>query len=222
MPPFYYIGLSNSEHWAYAGPGGWNDPDYILIGWIRNALKAEEYEKTGLTPNEQYAYMSMWSLMAAPLIYSGDMSRLDPFTLNVLCNHEVIDIDQDILGRQAQIIRKDREELVMVKELEGGAKAVGLFYVSGDVNTQDLNLVDGDADGMSDVDRSQDPAGQFVWDNRPAPKMISFRASEVNMGGKFKVRDVWRQKDLGIYENSFETPVPFHGVVLLRVSEVNE
>ena len=62
--------------------------------------------KTTLTPNEQYSYMSMWCLMAAPLIFSGDMARLDPFTLNVLCNAEVIDVDQDALGRQARIVRK--------------------------------------------------------------------------------------------------------------------
>ena len=62
--------------------------------------------KTPLTPNEQYSYMSMWCLMASPLIFSGDMARLDPFTLNVLCNAEVIDVDQDALGRQARIVRK--------------------------------------------------------------------------------------------------------------------
>jgi alpha-galactosidase len=221
MPPFYYIGLSNSEHWQYAGPGGWNDPDYILIGWIRNALKEEEYEKTSLTPNEQYAYMSMWALMAAPLIYSGDMSRLDPFTLNILCNSEVIDIDQDVLGHQAQIVIRGKEELVMVKELEEGAKAVGLFHVTGQSDPQSLNLVDGDADGMSNVEMDpENPADYFIWNNQPESKKISFKASDIHISGKFSVRDVWRQKDLGVYENSFETLVPFHGVVLLRISEI--
>ena len=51
-----------------------------------------------LTQHEQYSYMSMWVLMAAPLFYSGDITRLDPFTLNVLCNAEVIAVDQDALG----------------------------------------------------------------------------------------------------------------------------
>lgn len=59
---------------------------------------------TTLTHEEQYSYMSMWSLMAAPLIFSGDMGRLDEFTLNVLCNSEVIDIDQDSLGKQGVIL----------------------------------------------------------------------------------------------------------------------
>ena len=220
MPPFYYIGLSNARHWEYARPGAWNDPDYILIGWIRNALKERKFEKADLTPNEQYAYMSMWSLMAAPLIYSGDMSRLDPFTLNVLCNHEVIGINQDVLGRQAKIISAAKDELVMAKELEDGSHAVGLFSVSGNANSAIMDLVDNETDGLPDEEKmTDDPADSFVWDNTPSPKKIALKASDINIKGKFRVRDVWRQKDLGIYENSFETEVPFHGVILLRITE---
>jgi alpha-galactosidase len=127
LPGFYSIGFSNARHSEYARPGGWNDPDYILIGWVGDANGMGEGRKTTLTPNEQYSYMSLWSLMAAPLIFSGDMARLDAFTLNVLCNNEVIDVDQDPLGRQGRILRQSRGELVLVKDLEDGSKAVGLF-----------------------------------------------------------------------------------------------
>ena len=106
LPGFYSIGFSNAQHWEYARPGCWNDPDYLLIGYVGDAYQMGVGRKTTLTPNEQYSYMSMWCLMAAPLIFSGDMARLDPFTLNVLCNAEVIDVDQDALGRQARIVRK--------------------------------------------------------------------------------------------------------------------
>jgi alpha-galactosidase len=218
MPPFYYIGLSTAEHWEYARPGGWNDPDYILIGWFRNALKEEEFEKTSLTPDEQYAYMSMWSMMAAPLIYSGEMSLLDPFTLNVLCNHEVIAINQDILGKQARIIRKNKNELVMVKDLEDGSKAVALFQVTGDANSSNPDLVDEEAAGMSDVMKKlQDPADHFIWNNQPGPSTITVTAEELGLKGSFQVRDVWRQKDLGGFSGSFSAPVPYHGVSLVRV-----
>ncbi|MBL9129045.1 MAG: putative Ig domain-containing protein, partial [Verrucomicrobiales bacterium] len=130
LPGFYSIGLSNARHWEKARPGQWNDPDYLLIGWVGDAHKMGVGTKTTLTPNEQYSYMSMWALMAAPLIFSGDMARLDPFTLNVLCNHEIIDLDQDPLGRQARILRRDERELVLVKELEDGTQAVGLFNLA--------------------------------------------------------------------------------------------
>ena len=68
--------------------------------------------------------MSMWSLMASPLLFSGDMTKLDDLTINILCNAEVIDIDQDSLGKQARIVRKDPKELVLAKPLEDGSVAV--------------------------------------------------------------------------------------------------
>jgi len=130
LPGFYNIAFSNARHDEYAHPGAWNDPDYILIGWVGDAHGMGEGKKTTLTPNEQYSYMSMWSLMAAPLIFSGDMAKLDPFTLNILCNSEVIAVDQDTLGRQAKILRQTGTEFVLVKELEDGSKAVGLFNLA--------------------------------------------------------------------------------------------
>ncbi len=127
LPGFYHIGFSNAQHAEHARPGEWNDPDYILIGWVGNARGMGEGKPTTLTPNEQYSYMSMWSLMAAPLIFSGDMAKLDAFTLNVLCNPEVIDVNQDELGVQARIVRRSDTEFVLAKPMVDGSLAVGLF-----------------------------------------------------------------------------------------------
>ncbi len=134
LPGFYHIGMSNAQHWEYAKPGEWNDPDYILIGWVGDARRQAEGTPTTLTPNEQYSYMSMWCLMAAPLIFSGDMEKLDEFTLNILCNSEVIEVDQDPLGKQAKIIQQDEQRLILAKEMEDGSMAVGLFNL-GQVET---------------------------------------------------------------------------------------
>ena len=131
LPGFYAIGLKNAELAQYAGPGRWNDPDYILIGYVGNAHNVDEPPKpTSLTRHEQYSYMSMWALMAAPLFYSGDITRLDPFTLNVLNNAEVIAVDQDPLGKQARIVRRTDDEFVLAKPMEDGSMAVGLFNLS--------------------------------------------------------------------------------------------
>jgi alpha-galactosidase len=62
--------------------------------------------------------MSMWCLMAAPLFFAGDATKLDDFTLNVLCNAEVLEADQDPLGQQGRIVRHSEDELVMAKPLE--------------------------------------------------------------------------------------------------------
>jgi alpha-galactosidase len=131
LPGFYSIAFKNMAAAQYAGPGAWNDPDYILIGYWTDPRRRDAAPRhTDLTPEEQYSYMSMWSLMASPLFYSGLMGKLDDFTLGVLCNAEVIDVNQDALGKQAKVVRKTDDELVMAKPLEDGSVALGLFNLS--------------------------------------------------------------------------------------------
>jgi len=182
LPGFFHIGLSNARHFEYAGPGGWNDPDYILIGYVGNARSQDDPPiPTKLTPNEQYSYMSLWCLMAAPLFFSGDMAILDDFTLGVLCSAEVIEIDQDPLGRQARPLVQDDLTLIMAKPLEDGSLAVGLF-----------NLAE-------------------------MPREVAVDWSLLGLQGRQQVRDLWRQKNLGAFENRFATTVPRHGVSLIRL-----
>jgi alpha-galactosidase len=124
----YYDGFdiyTDNELYKYGGPGGWNDPDYLLLGYLSNWRS--ETVPTPLTPSEQYTHVSLWAMVAAPLIFSGDMTRLDDFTLNLLCNDEVIDIDQDPLGQPGRRATVDGELEVWVRNLEDGSKAVGIF-----------------------------------------------------------------------------------------------
>jgi alpha-galactosidase len=119
------VALANTAHRAWSRPGAWNDPDYVQIGHIGNAHAMGEPRPCPLTPNEQYSFMSLWCLMASPLFYSGDMPTLDAFTLNVLCNPEVIEINQDPLGQAAALATLDDARFLLVKDLEDGSKAVG-------------------------------------------------------------------------------------------------
>ena len=121
------VALKNSEHRAWSRPGAWNDPDYIQIGWIGSAHSGGLPEPCPMNGNEQYAYMSLWALMAAPLFYSGDMPKLDAFTLNVLCNPEVIEVNQDALGQGAEVVHQGENSFLMIKDLEDGSKAIGMF-----------------------------------------------------------------------------------------------
>lgn len=118
----YGFGQAGKEKWA--GPGGWNDPDNILLGHIQWTGKLLP---TPLTPNEQYSWMSLWSISNAPLVFGGDMTKLDDFTLNLLTNDEVIAVNQDALGRQGSPVSRTGDTEVWVKDLEDGSKAVALF-----------------------------------------------------------------------------------------------
>ncbi len=124
----FEIALKNCGLRDYNKPGGWNDPDYIQIGWI-GAQRGATFElphPCPLTPNEQYSFMGLWCLMACPLFYSGDMSKLDDFTLRILCNAELVDIDQDSLGECARVLTRSKECFILVKDLDDGGKALGL------------------------------------------------------------------------------------------------
>ena len=114
-----------NELQKFNGPGGWNDPDYLLLGYLSNWKGGTA--PTPLSPNEQYSHVSLWCLLAAPLIFSGDITRLDEFTLSLLCNDEVIEVDQDPLGKAALRVAKDGDLEVWAKDMEDGSKAVGLF-----------------------------------------------------------------------------------------------
>ena len=91
------IGFSQNGHEKYAGPGHWNDPDMLVVGMVGWG----DLHPTGLTPNEQYTHISLWCLLAAPLLIGCDMAQLDDFTLGLLTNDEVLEVNQDPLGKQA-------------------------------------------------------------------------------------------------------------------------
>jgi alpha-galactosidase len=163
----------------FGGPDGWNDPDYLLIGYLSD-WKGRTVP-TPLTPNEQYSHVSLWCLLAAPLILSGDITRLDDFTLNLLTNDEVIDVDQDPLGRPGKRVAKEGDLEVWARPLEDGSMAVGLFN-----------------------------RGEGL-------KTIAAKWEDLGLQGPQKVRDLWRQRDVGVFDGILEACVARHGVVLVRL-----
>ena len=72
------IGFNQAGHEKYAEPGRWNDPDMLVVGWVG---WGPALHPTHLTPNEQYTHISLWSLLASPLLIGCDLTKLDEFTL---------------------------------------------------------------------------------------------------------------------------------------------
>ncbi len=187
------IGFGQAGHEKYAGPGHWNDPDMLVVGYVG---WGPDLHPTGLTPDEQYTHITLWSLLAAPLLIGCDLTKLDDFTLNLLTNDEVIDVDQDPLGKAASRISNEGGRQVWVRPLEDGSFAAGLFYTG---------ITPGD------------PAGYFQWE--PAvPSKVRLNASDLRITGRFQVRDLWRQHDIGMFREYYETDVPYHGAVLVRIT----
>ncbi|TSA25503.1 MAG: alpha-galactosidase, partial [Bacteroidetes bacterium] len=132
------IGFNQLENARYAGPGHWNDPDMLIVGWVG---WGPNLHPTRLTPDEQYTHISLWCLLSAPLLIGCDLERLDPFTLNLLTNNEVLALDQDPLGKQASPVLKEGNIQVWVKELADGNKAIGIFNLGEETTSYTLNLV---------------------------------------------------------------------------------
>jgi len=121
------IGFSQTQQQNFAKPGRWNDPDMMVVGQLG---WGDHLHTTRLTPDEQYAHVSLWCMLSAPLLIGCDLSKLDNFTLNLLTNDEVLAIDQDPLGKQAQQTLRADGYQVWMKELEDGTRAISVFNTS--------------------------------------------------------------------------------------------
>ena len=171
------------QRWApFCGPGHWPDADMLVVGLVGWGPKLHY---TKLTADEQYTHMSLWAMLASPLLIGCDLAQLDPFTKSLLTNDEVIAVNQDPLGVHAAAIWEKEGRVIYVKHLEDGAMAVGLF------------------------NKTLEPA------------KIGFTLKQLGIRGTQVVRDLWRQKDLTTTDKGFETQVPPHGVVLVKIAPGN-
>jgi len=191
-----YTSAFTIDKWApYGGPGHWNDPDMLILG---NVTTGTELHPTRLTPDEQYSHVTLFCLLAAPLLIGCPIEQLDPFTLNLLTNDEVIAVNQDPLGKPGRLVAEEDGIQIWMKPLEDGSVAVGLFNTAGFGKT---------------------PHSYFRWGNEPA-KPFSLDLAKVGLQGRNQVRDLWRQKDLGEFEGFFKTEIRHHGVVMVRIAKI--
>ncbi|MFT4114117.1 MAG: glycoside hydrolase family 27 protein, partial [Silvibacterium sp.] len=109
------IGFGQAGLSPFAGPGHWNDPDMLEIG--NGGMKDAEYR----------THMSLWSLLAAPLLAGNDLTKMTPETKAILLNKEVIAVDQDAAGHQGDRVYTEGPLEVWAKPLADGSKAVAVF-----------------------------------------------------------------------------------------------
>ncbi|XP_012668942.1 alpha-galactosidase A [Otolemur garnettii] len=98
-----------------AGPGGWNDPDMLVIG------------NFGLSWDQQVTHMALWAIMAAPLFMSNDLRSISPQAKALLQDKDVIAINQDPLGKQGYLLRKVDSFEVWERPLSDLAWAVAII-----------------------------------------------------------------------------------------------
>jgi alpha-galactosidase len=163
------IGFDQDGLEPFVGPGHWNDPDMLEVG------------NGGMNHDEYLTHMSLWALLAAPLLAGNDLSSMTPETLSMLTNREVVALDQDAKGIEARRISQEGPLEIWSKSLADGSVAVGLFNRGESSN----------------------------------PITLSFK--DIGVRGRATVRDLWKGKDVGSFQQSYTEEVPRHGVVLIRI-----
>jgi len=123
----------------YAGPGHWNDPDILQIG----------IGKTN--DDEDRTQMTLWCILAAPLLAGNDLTKMRPETLAILTNPEVIAVDQDQGAVQGRRVWDEGPLEIWMKPLADGGKAVALFNRSTGSLPMTLRLHDIGFDGRARV-----------------------------------------------------------------------
>jgi alpha-galactosidase len=163
------IGFSQNDLAPYAKPGHWNDPDMLEIG--NGAMTDDEYR----------THMSLWAILAAPLLAGNDLRSMTPSIHAILTNRAVIAINQDPLGKQGSRAWVSGDQEIWTRSLADGSVAVALF-------------------------------------NRGAVAApMKVRWADIGLGKHGAATDVWTSRHVDAGAPEYETTVPSHGVVMLRV-----
>jgi alpha-galactosidase len=174
----------------FAAPGRWNDPDMLEIG------------NGAMTETEYRTHMSLWCLLASPLLAGNDLRAMTPAITAILTNKEVIAVDQDKLGKQAVRVSPPvpPEEAAAISVNEGRS------VTGGDLQVFSRPLADGGhAVGLFNLGA--------------AIAQVTAKWSDIGVKGSHKVRDLWSHSDLGAFTNEFTAAVPSHGVVMIKIAK---
>lgn len=147
----------------------------------------------GLSQSENRAHFTMWCMLSAPLMAGNDIRTMDQKTLEILTNKEVIALDQDSLGISAFKFVDYGDREVWVKPLQNGEFAFCFLNRGKDEWKVNYPLK---KDWLPDPD--------FGW-------------KSYSIDGSFTVRDLWKHKNIGTSDKSFQGTVPPHDVLVLRL-----
>jgi hypothetical protein len=177
-----------------ASPGHFPDLDMLPLGRISLRGPRGPAREAGYTPDERRTMVTLWAMFQSPLMLGGELSSLSPELVELLTNHEVLEVDQR--GRRGGELWRAGDRLAWSAELpESGEVAIALF-----------NLGD-----------------QSCEISLPEPLLCQARGAATVAGWRgtltgATVRDAWQQRDVGVVNGSLAGAVPAHGSRLFRLS----
>jgi alpha-galactosidase len=129
----YNIIEKNEKYSIHAGPGKWNDPDMLQVG------------NGQLTDDEARSQMTMWSIMAAPLLTGNDLRKMTDATKEIYMNADMISVNQDSAGIPGYRLSSQDGKQVWMRPLGGegsGKVAVVLYNTGASAQTIDFKFTD--------------------------------------------------------------------------------
>lgn len=110
----------------YRGPGHFPDADMLPLGKISGGSPTSTGRTTNFTANEQVTLMTLWSIARSPLIHGGDMTQMDPATLALLTNDEVLAVNQNSTHNRQ--LSRSGDQIVWVADAASvGSKHLAVF-----------------------------------------------------------------------------------------------
>lgn len=134
--------FENAARWApYTKPGNWPDADMLPVGELRPYPDVGKVPRhTRLTPAEQQTQLSLWAMARSPLIVGANLTLLDPDTVRLLCNTQILKIDQTATASR-QVLREG-DLVIWTADLPGNRHAIAAFNIGEAAITLDRALSD--------------------------------------------------------------------------------
>ena len=134
--------FKRAEDWCtHAGPGHWPDADMLPVGAIK--VDYDEKNRTHFTKDEQITMMTLWCMMRSPLIVGADLPKNDKFTLELLTNRDVLEIEK-LTHCSHQLYRTSEEIAWIAPCREGKNLYIALFNISEEKKSLHLPFADYD------------------------------------------------------------------------------
>jgi len=220
-----YAMFERLDAWTpYRGSGHYPDADMLPIGVI------DFGRSTKFSRDEHYTLMSLWAIGRSPLIFGGDMTKLDPFTKEMLTNPNMLQVNQESTNNRQ--ISRDGDLIVWAADIPGSPdKYLALFnarnpeggaVAPGAAGCTDLGTAPG-AVGRTDLGTAPGAAGGAVAPTAATPTngcVLVVDLGAIGIQGPARITDLWHNKDLGVFDKEFSQEIPFHGAGLYRVTPI--
>jgi len=148
------IGLNQDGLEKFAGPGHWNDPDMLEVG------------NGKLTLDENRFHMSLWAMLASPLLAGNDLTKMSPEVASVLMNKQVVAINQDPAGHQGHRVYQEGPIQIWTRALADGTTALAIFNTGEDLSPMRKITLP-----MKQLGFSTAPTGTDLWTNQSVGRL---------------------------------------------------